>query len=75
MSQPVEIIFRVEEDVAGGWFAVAEEGIVTQGETLEELRQMIRDAVDVHFEDEPIEARPTVFRLQIVRVEEEVLAA
>lgn len=66
-----EIIFVVEEDVEGGFNARAlGEAIFTQGETLEELRANIRDAVDCHFE---AEHKPKVIRLHMVS--EEVLAA
>jgi hypothetical protein len=66
-----EIIFVVEDDVEGGYNARAlGEAIFTQGETLEELRVNIRDAVDCHFE---AEYKPKVIRLHMVS--EEVLAA
>jgi len=68
-----EIIFEVREDeVDGGYTASAlGYGIHTQGETLEELRAMIKDAVSCYFDD-PAQA-PKMIRLHIVR--EEVLAA
>jgi len=49
-----EIVFFVEEDaVDGGWVARAPgEGITTQGDTLDELKAMIRDALRCHFDDE-----------------------
>jgi predicted RNase H-like HicB family nuclease len=67
-----EIIFEVrEDDVDGGYTASAlGYGIHTQGETLEELRTMVKDAVDSYF-DETMEA-PKIIRLHIVR--DEVLA-
>jgi hypothetical protein len=45
-----EIIFEVREDeVAGGFVAVAlGHAIATQGDTLEELREMVRSAVRCH---------------------------
>lgn len=47
-----EIIFLVQESQDGGYFAKAlGEGIITQGDTLEELKEMIRDAVKCHFEE------------------------
>ena len=47
-----EIIFLVEEDLDGGFTAKAVgESIFTQGDTLEELREMMRDAVRCHFDD------------------------
>ena len=61
----------VEEDLEGGYNARAlGESIFTQGETLDELRANIRDAVDCHFESEH---KPKVIRLHTVS--EEVLAA
>jgi hypothetical protein len=67
-----EIIFEVREDeVDDGYNATAlGYGIHTQGETLEELRAMVKDAVDCYF-DETMEA-PRVIRLHFVR--DEVLA-
>ncbi len=68
-----EIIFNVREDeVDGGYTASAlGYGIHTQGETLEELRSMVKDAVYCYFEDSA--ERPRVIRLHFVR--EEILAA
>jgi len=64
-----EIIFTVEEESEGGYVAEAlGHAIVTQGDTLEELRRMVRDAVRCHFEPEE---RPAVIRLHILK--EEVL--
>jgi predicted RNase H-like HicB family nuclease len=67
-----EIIFEVREDeVDGGYTAAAlGYGIHTQGDTLEELRAMVKDAVDCYF-DETMEA-PRLIRLHFVR--DEVLA-
>ena len=67
-----EIIFEVREDeVDGGYTAVAlGYGIHNQGDTLEELRAMVKDAVDCYF-DETMEA-PRLIRLHFVR--DEVLA-
>ncbi len=67
-----EIIFEVREDEAdGGYCANALGfGIHTQGDTLEELRTMVKDAVQCYF-DESMEA-PKVIRLHFVR--DEVLA-
>lgn len=50
-----EIIFLVQESQDGGYFAKAlGEGIVTQGDTLEELKEMIRDAVKCHFDEDKL---------------------
>jgi predicted RNase H-like HicB family nuclease len=66
-----EIIFLIEEDVEGGYNAKAlSESIFTQGESLEELRANIRDAVDCHYDPSN---KPKVIRLHFVS--EEVLAA
>ncbi|WP_416672378.1 type II toxin-antitoxin system HicB family antitoxin [Egbenema bharatensis] len=66
-----EIIFLVEEDPEGGYTAKAiGESIFTQGETIEELREMVRDAVQCHFEEDQ---RPKLIRLHIVR--DEVIAS
>ena len=62
-----EVIFAVEESPEGGFEARAlGHAIFTQGETMEELRQMVRDAVRCHFEDDAI---PSVIRLHIVKDE------
>jgi len=68
-----EIIFEVREDEAdGGYTATAlGYGIHTQGDTLEELRRMVKDAVACYFDD-AAEA-PKIIRLHFVR--EEILAA
>lgn len=49
-----EIIFTVEESAEGGYEARAlGHPLFIQADTLDELKQMIRDAVRCHF-DEPI---------------------
>jgi predicted RNase H-like HicB family nuclease len=67
-----EIIFEVREDeVDGGFTAHAlGYGIHRQGDTVEELRVMVKDAVRCYF-DEAMEA-PKIIRLHFVR--DEVLA-
>jgi predicted RNase H-like HicB family nuclease len=67
-----EIIFEVtEDDIDGGYVASAlGHGIHTQGDTLDELRAMVGDAVNCYFDDE--EAAPKIIRLHFVR--DEVLA-
>lgn len=65
-----EIIFEVQKSPEGGYEARAlSESIFTQAETLEELRQMVRDAIDCHFD--PTD-RPSLVRLHFVR--DEVIA-
>lgn len=68
-----EIIFEVTEDeVDGGYSASAlGYGVHTQSDSLEELRQNVREAVDCYF-DETME-RPGLIRLHFVR--DEVMAA
>jgi predicted RNase H-like HicB family nuclease len=62
-----EIIFVVQESQDGGYFAKAlGEGIVTQGDTLEELKEMIRDAVKCHFEENNL---PKIVHLHLTREE------
>ena len=63
-----EIIFMVEEDPEGGYTARAlGHSIFTEGETLEELRENIKDALKCHFDAE--EEIPSIVRLHIVREE------
>jgi predicted RNase H-like HicB family nuclease len=59
-----EIIFDVREDEADGGFTAFAlgYGIHTQGDTMEELRAMVKDAVRCYF-DETMEA-PKIIRLQ-----------
>ncbi|HWN96450.1 MAG TPA: 2-oxoisovalerate dehydrogenase [Methylomirabilota bacterium] len=68
-----EIIFEVREDeVDGGYNAHAlGHDIFTQGETVDDVRAMVRDAVACHFGDRT--DRPRVIRLHFVR--DEVLSA
>jgi predicted RNase H-like HicB family nuclease len=67
-----EIIFEVRDAEEGGYLARAlGQSIFTQGETWEELRAMVRDAVLCHFED--ASTRPKIIRLHFVR--DEVVAA
>jgi len=67
---PSEIIFSVQEEPEGGFVAEAlGHAIVTQGDTMEELRRMVRDAVRCHFEPGDM---PVVIRLHMVK--DEVLA-
>ena len=45
--------FDIYEDEDGGWCAKGiDADIFTQGETLDELRENIKEAVEVHFEEE-----------------------
>ncbi|MBE9145801.1 2-oxoisovalerate dehydrogenase [Planktothrix mougeotii] len=63
-----EIIFLVEDDQEGGYLAKAMgESIFTQADTLQELRELIKDAVYCHYPDE--QNRPKLIHLHIVRDE------
>jgi len=65
-----EIIFLIEEAVEGGFTARAlRPSIFTEAETLDTLRQQVRDAVNCHFDEG---TAPKVIRLHFVR--DEVLA-
>jgi hypothetical protein len=72
MTRPSsEIIFAVEEAPEGGYLARAlGHAIFTEADTLDSLRDAVRDAVRCHFDDAD---RPKVSRLHFVR--EEVFAA
>jgi hypothetical protein len=66
-----EIIFEVTEAEEGGYCATALGfGITTQAETVEELRTMVRDAVNCYFDDP--QKMPKIIRLHFVR--DEILA-
>ena len=48
----LEIIFVVEESPEGGYDARAlGYGVYTQADTLEDLKEMVRDAVRCHFDE------------------------
>jgi hypothetical protein len=67
-----EIIFIVEESIEGGYFAKALSlPIITEADTLDELRIMVKDAVHCHFDD-PAQM-PKMIRLHFVK--DEVFAA
>lgn len=68
-----EIIFEVSEDeLDGGYSATALGfGIHTQGDTIEDLRRNVREAVECYFDDNM--ERPRLIRLHYVR--DEVLVA
>jgi hypothetical protein len=66
-----EIIFTVEESPEGGYEAHAlGHSIVTEADSLPELREMVRDAVRCHFDEG---AMPAVIRLHFVH--DEVISA
>ena len=65
-----EIIFIVTESNEGGFEAKAlGHSIFTEGETIDELRQNIREAIHCHFE----ENAPKIVRMHYIK--EEVFAA
>ena len=60
--RPSEIIFEVTEAVEGGYDARAlGYGIFTQGDSWEELKEMVQDAVLCYFDDG---CAPRVIRLR-----------
>jgi predicted RNase H-like HicB family nuclease len=64
-----EIIFEVREDEVDGGFTASAlgYGIHTQGDTVEELRTRVKEAVNCYF-DESMD-RPKIIRLHFVRDE------
>ena len=65
-----EIIFLVEESAEGGYEAKAlGYSIYTEGESLEELKEAIKDAVKCHFAEEEM---PRIIRIHMVK--DEVIA-
>ncbi len=65
-----EIVFQVTQQADGGFVAEAlSEDIFTQGDSWEELRTHVKEAVNGHFFDRP---KPAAIRLHLVR--DEVLA-
>lgn len=62
-----EIIFLVEEAVEGGYNAKAlGEPIFTEGDSLDEIKQNIKEAVECHFDEGDA---PKLIRLHIVKDE------
>ncbi|MDI6716204.1 MAG: 2-oxoisovalerate dehydrogenase [Actinomycetota bacterium] len=62
-----EIIFLVEESAEGGYEAKAlGNSIYTEADTLEELKESVRDVVKTHFEDKDM---PKLIRLHMVKDE------
>ncbi|MEJ7672929.1 MAG: hypothetical protein WKF59_09495 [Chitinophagaceae bacterium] len=65
-----EIIFLVEEALEGGYTAKAlGESIFTEGDTLEEIKANIKEAVECHFDEGN---KPKLIRLHLIK--EEVIA-
>ena len=66
-----EIIFAIEQSPEGGYEARAlGHSIFTQADSMDQLREMVRDAVRCHFEEGSI---PSVIRLHFVH--DEVISA
>ncbi len=62
-----EIIFYIEESIDGGFEARAlGYSIFTEGETADELKTNIRDAVHCHFEEKDM---PQIVKLHFVKEE------
>jgi hypothetical protein len=62
-----EIIFLVEEAPEGGYTAKAlGEAIFTEADTMDELKEMVKDAILCHFEESEI---PKIIRLHFVKEE------
>ena len=66
-----EILFEVQHDEMDGVYVATALGhaIVTQGDSLDELRRMVKDAVRCHFGEGNGESMPKVIRLHFVRDE------
>ena len=65
--RPSEVIFDAYEAEEGGYYAVAREfSIVTQGDSWEDLKYMVQDAVLCHFDDD---CAPNTIRLNLVKEE------
>ena len=64
----MELIFEVRDAEEGGYFARAlGHGVFTEAETWDELRANVKEAVELHFEDEPV--RPRLVQLHYVKDE------
>lgn len=62
-----EIIFIIENSDEGGYTAKAlDYSIYTEGETLDELKESIKDAVKCHFNEKEM---PHIVRLHMVKDE------
>ena len=69
-NQQSELVFDITQDSDGGFTAEClTEAIITQGETWNELRANVKEAVQAYFFDRPA---PRTIRLHLVR--DEVLA-
>jgi hypothetical protein len=67
-----EIIFLVEESAEGGYLAKElSVSIVTEADSMEKLKEAVRDAVHCHYDNAVL--RPKMIRLHVVK--DEVFAA
>lgn len=67
-SKLMELIFEIREAEEGGFYARAlGHSIFTQGETWDELRGNVLEAVSLHFEDAA--ARPRLVQMHYVKDE------
>jgi predicted RNase H-like HicB family nuclease len=66
-SRAMEIVFNVTQEGDGGYVAEClSHDIFTQGNTWDELRANVREAVSAYFFDQP---KPAAVRLHLVRDE------
>ncbi len=66
----MEIVFSITQEADGGFVAEClSQDIFTQGDTWDEMRANVQEAVCAYFFDQP---KPTAIRLHLVR--DEVLA-
>ena len=64
----MELIFEVREAEEGGYVARAlGYSIFTEAETWDELRENVREAASLHFEDEAV--RPKLIQLHFIKDE------
>ena len=62
-----EIIFLVEEALEGGFTAKAiGESIFTEGDTMDEIKVNIKEAVECHFDEDK---KPKLIRLHMIKEE------
>ena len=64
----MELVFEATQETDGGYVAEClSEDVVTQGDTWEELRTNVREAVEAYFFDKPV--KPLRIRLHLVKDE------
>jgi predicted RNase H-like HicB family nuclease len=65
MANDLEVLFIIEEAEEGGFVARGVGvGIITEGDTLDELRANVREAVECHFDEGQ---SPRIVRLPLPR--------